>query len=41
MLDTLGLNNSVARSRVLVGGVAASAKLIEAEQEASWGWDIR
>jgi hypothetical protein len=36
-LTTLGLDNSVARSRVLVG--AAAAKLIEAEREASFGWE--
>jgi hypothetical protein len=36
VLDTLGLDDSVARSRVLVGAVAA-AKLIEAEREASFG----
>ena len=39
VLDTLGLDNSVARSRVLVGAVAAAAKLIEAEREASFGWE--
>lgn len=38
VLDTLGLDNSVARSRVLVGAAAAAAKLIEAEREAGWGW---
>jgi hypothetical protein len=39
VLDTLGLENSVARSRVLVGSVAAAAKLIEAEREARFGWE--
>jgi hypothetical protein len=39
VLDTLGLDNSFSRSRVLVGAVAAAAKLIEAEREASWGWE--
>jgi hypothetical protein len=39
VLDTLGLDNSVARSRVLVGAAAAAAKLIEAEREATWGWE--
>jgi hypothetical protein len=39
VLDTLGLDNSVARSRVLVGAAAAAAKLIEAEREASFGWE--
>jgi hypothetical protein len=39
VLDTLGLDNSVARSRVLVGAAAAAAKLIESEREAAWGWD--
>jgi hypothetical protein len=37
VLATLGLDNSVARSRVLVGAVAAAAKLIDAEREASVG----
>jgi hypothetical protein len=41
VLDTLGLDNSVARSRVPVGAAAAAAKLIEAEREASWGWEER
>jgi hypothetical protein len=39
VLDTLGLDNSVARSRVLVGAAAAAAKLIDAEREASFGWE--
>jgi hypothetical protein len=39
VLDTLGLENSVAKSRVLVGAAAAAAKLIEAEREASFGWE--
>lgn len=39
VLDTLGLDNSVARSRVLVGAATAAAKLIEAEREASFGWE--
>jgi hypothetical protein len=39
VLDTLGLDNSVARSRVLVGAAAAAAKLIEAEREAGFGWE--
>ncbi len=38
VLDTLGLDNSVARSRVLVGAAAAAAKLIDAEREAGYGW---
>jgi hypothetical protein len=40
VLDTLGLENSVARSPVLVGAVAAASKLIEAEREASFGWEM-
>jgi hypothetical protein len=39
VLDKLGLDNPVARSRALVGGAAAAAKLIEAEREASFGWE--
>ena len=39
VLDSLGLDNSVARSRVLVGAAAAAAKLIETAREAAWGWD--
>jgi hypothetical protein len=34
-LDTLGLDNSVARSRVLVGAAGAAAKRLEA----AWGWE--
>jgi hypothetical protein len=41
VLDTLGLDDSVARSPVLVGAAAAAAKLIEAEREASFGWEDR
>ncbi len=39
VLDTLGLENSVARSRVLVGAAATAVKLIDAEREASFGWE--
>ena len=39
LLDTLGLDNSVARSRVLIGGAAAAVKLLEVEREASYGWE--
>ena len=39
VLDTLGLDDSVARSRLLVGAAAAAAELIEAEREASFGWE--
>ncbi|MCY7418235.1 MAG: hypothetical protein LH650_07020 [Chloroflexi bacterium] len=39
LLDTLGLDNSVARSRVFIGGAAAAVKLLEVEREAGYGWD--
>lgn len=39
LLDTLGLDNSVARSRVLIGGAAAAVKLLEVEREQAWGWE--
>jgi hypothetical protein len=39
VLDALGLDNSIARSKVLIGAVGAAAKLLEAEREESWGWD--
>ena len=39
MLDTLGLDNSVARSRVLIGGAAAAVKLLEVERETAFAWE--
>lgn len=36
MLDVLGLDDSIAPSKVLVGVVAAAAKLLQAEREESW-----
>jgi len=36
VLDVLGLDNSIARSRVLIGAIATAAKLLEAEREESW-----
>jgi hypothetical protein len=39
VLDALGLDNSLARSKVLIGAVGAAAKLLEAEREESWGRD--
>jgi hypothetical protein len=36
-LDALGLDNSLARSKVLIGAARAAAKLLEAERE-GWGW---
>jgi hypothetical protein len=39
VLDVLGLDNSIARSKVLIGAVTIAAKLLEAEREESWsGW---
>ena len=38
MLDVLGLDDSIARSKVLVGVVAAAAKLLQAEREEGYGW---
>jgi hypothetical protein len=37
-LDTLGLDNSIARNKVLIGAVATAAKLLEAEREEGFGW---
>ncbi len=39
VLDALGLDNTLARSSVLIGAVGAAAKLLEAEREECWGWD--
>ena len=39
VLDALGLDNSLARSKVLIGAAGAAAKLLEAEREEGWGWD--
>ncbi len=39
LLDTLGLDNSVARSRVLIGGAATAVKLLEVEREATYEWE--
>lgn len=41
VLDALGLDNSLARSKVLIGAVATAAKLLEAEREEAWakGWE--
>jgi hypothetical protein len=40
VLGALGLDNSLARSKVLIGAVGVAAKLLEAEREESWsGWD--
>jgi hypothetical protein len=40
VLDTLGLENSVARSRVLMGAVGIASRLLDAEREAKMGWDV-
>jgi len=40
VLDTLGLENSVARSRVLIGIAGIAAKLIDAEREAALAWEV-
>ena len=40
VLDTLGLENSVARSRVLIGAAGIAARLLEAEREAATGWGV-
>ena len=40
MLDTMGLENSVARSRVLMGIAGIAVKLIDAEREAALGWEV-
>ena len=39
VLDALGLDNSIARSKVLIGAAGVAAQLLEAEREAGWGWD--
>ena len=41
VLDALGLANSLARRKVLIGAVSAAGKLLEAEREEGWGWDGR
>ena len=38
-IDTLGLENSVARNRVLLAAVTVGARLLEAEQLASFGFE--
>ena len=40
ILDTLGLENSVARSRVLMGIAGIAVKLIDAEREAAMRWEV-
>jgi hypothetical protein len=40
VLDALGLENSVARSRTLIAGALAAAKLLEAEQIESFAISI-
>ena len=39
VLDTLGLENSVARSRVLIAAAGIAVKLIDAEREAGMVWE--
>ncbi len=39
VLDALGLDDSLARSKVLIGAAGTAVKLLEAEREESWGWD--
>jgi hypothetical protein len=41
VLDVLGLDNSLARSKVLIGAAGAAAKLLEAEREQGWRWSDR
>jgi hypothetical protein len=38
VLDALGLDNSLARSKLLIGAAGAAAKPPEAEREENWGW---
>ena len=40
VVDALGLENSVARSRTLIAGALAAAKLLEADELASFSLDI-
>lgn len=41
-LGDVGLDNSLARSKVLIGAAGAVAQLLEAEREESWsGWPVR
>ena len=40
VLDALGLENSVARSRTLIAGALAAAKLLEADQIESFAISI-
>ena len=35
----LTLDNSITRSKVLIGAVATATKLLEAEREESWRWE--
>ena len=39
VLDALGLDKALARSKVLIGAASAAAKLLEAEREESYGWE--
>ena len=39
VLDALGLDNTIAKSKVLVGAAGAAAKLLEAEREEGHGWE--
>ena len=39
VLDALGLDDSLARSRVLIDAAGAAARLLEAEREEGWGWE--
>ncbi len=38
VLDALGLDNLLARSKALIGAAGAAAKLLEAEREEGYGW---
>ena len=38
-VDTLSLENSVARNRVLLGLITAATRLVEAEREAGLAWE--
>lgn len=40
VLDTMGLETSVARSRVLVGAVGIASRLLDAEREAAMAWEV-
>ena len=39
-LDTFGLDDSLARSKVLIAAAGAAVKLLDAQREENWGWVV-